>query len=149
MAFRFSIWSKPSESTIVFSWHILQPYIQNELVKKYRVTHPCIISSFPLPFTISSYRVKIPLNAPRINITTSLPHLQLLPFPSFFATITWQVNINNGNKTPFSLLDTGSSITGRSILLLRFWEKQRYKIVLTILLHVSQHVWWLEATVLY
>ena len=36
--------------------------------------------------------------------------------------------------------------TGRSRHLLRFWWKQRYKFLLTILLHVSQQVWWLEAT---
>ena len=40
---------------------------------------------------------------------------------------------------------THQSITRRPIHLLRYWWKQRYKFVLTILLHVCQQVWWLEA----
>ena len=59
----------------------------------------------------------------------------------------------NGTKTwvwlppvHHPILDIRQSINGWPKHLLRFWWKQRYKFVLTILLHVSQQIWWLEAT---
>ena len=46
----------------------------------------------------------------------------------------------------WKLLDTWWSITRRPRHLLGFWWKQRYKLALTIILHISQQVWWLEVT---
>jgi len=44
------------------------------------------------------------------------------------------------------MLDTGQSIIGQPKHPVKFWWKQRYKLVLTILFYVSQQVWWLEGS---